>query len=94
MLSMMIPWLVTQPTIQSAQQLLGMQLSLAGCSGLIVETEAYLGVEDKAAHAFGGRKTPRNHSLYLPAGNVYVYQMRQYCLLNIVTRTADRKSVV
>ena len=49
MLSMMIPWLVTQPTIQSAQQLLGMQLSLAGCSGLIVETEAYLGVEDKAA---------------------------------------------
>ena len=56
MLSMMIPWLVTQPTIQSAQQLLGMQLSLAGCSGLIVETEAYLGVEDKAAHAFGGRK--------------------------------------
>lgn len=89
MLSMMIPWLVIQPTIQSAQQLLGMQLSLAGCSGLIVETEAYLGVEDKAAHAFGGRKTPRNHSLYLPAGNVYVYQMRQYCLLNIVTRTAE-----
>lgn len=86
---MIIPWLATQPTLQSAQQLLGMKLSLANCSGLIVETEAYLGVRDQAAHAFGNRHTKRNHSLFLEAGKVYVYQMRQYCLLNIVTQAAD-----
>ncbi len=73
---MIIPWLATRPTLQSAQQLLGMKLSLANCSGLIVETEAYLGVRDEAAHAFGNRHTKRNHSLFLEAGTVYVYQMR------------------
>lgn len=41
--------------------------------GVIVETEAYLGVEDKAAHAFGGRRTARNESMYAQAGTSYVY---------------------
>jgi DNA-3-methyladenine glycosylase len=39
----------------------------------IVETEAYLGVEDPAAHAFGGRRTPRTEPLWGPAGTLYVY---------------------
>jgi DNA-3-methyladenine glycosylase len=39
----------------------------------LVETEAYLGVVDRAAHAWGGRRTPRNQSLYLPPGHAYVY---------------------
>lgn len=42
-------------------------------SGLIVETEAYLGVRDRAAHAFGGRRTDRNESMYQRAGTLYVY---------------------
>ena len=29
-------------------------------SGMIVEAEAYLGIADRAAHSYGGRRTPRN----------------------------------
>lgn len=42
-------------------------------AGIIVETEAYLGVEDRAAHSFGGRRTPRVESMYARAGTAYVY---------------------
>lgn len=61
---MILPWLETQSTLDSARQLLGMKLSLGACSGLIVETEAYLGARDQAAHAFNHRHTTRNHSLF------------------------------
>jgi len=60
-----------------ARRLLGQHLVrvLAGerLGGTIVEVEAYLGVEDRAAHTFGGRRTPRNESMYLPGGHLYVY---------------------
>jgi DNA-3-methyladenine glycosylase len=39
----------------------------------IVETEAYLGVEDPAAHAYGGRRTRRTEPLWGPPGTIYVY---------------------
>ena len=42
-------------------------------SGRIVETEAYTGVEDRAAHSFGGRRTPRNEAMYALGGTAYVY---------------------
>jgi DNA-3-methyladenine glycosylase len=42
-------------------------------AGLIVETEAYLGSPDRAAHTHGGRRTPRNESMYLEGGHAYVY---------------------
>jgi DNA-3-methyladenine glycosylase len=41
--------------------------------GMIVETEAYVGVRDRASHAFGGRRTPRNESMYSRPGTLYVY---------------------
>jgi DNA-3-methyladenine glycosylase len=42
-------------------------------AGLIVETEAYLGAIDRAAHTFGGRRTARNASMWLDGGHYYVY---------------------
>jgi DNA-3-methyladenine glycosylase len=42
-------------------------------AGIIVEVEAYLGERDRAAHTWGGRRTPRNESMYLPGGHAYVY---------------------
>lgn len=42
-------------------------------AGRIVEVEAYLGIPDRAAHTFGGRRTARNASMWLDAGHAYVY---------------------
>ncbi|MFZ5624860.1 MAG: DNA-3-methyladenine glycosylase, partial [Gemmatimonadota bacterium] len=43
-------------------------------AGRIVETEAYLGRDDPASHAFGGRRNAHNASLYGPPGTWYVYR--------------------
>ena len=64
-------------------------------SGMIVETEAYLGVEDKAAHSYGGRRTPRNEITYSEGGHVYVFFVYgMYYQLNLVTGPADQAHVV
>jgi DNA-3-methyladenine glycosylase len=41
--------------------------------GYIVETEAYTGVNDKAAHSYGGKLTPRTRTMYMRGGLSYVY---------------------
>lgn len=43
-------------------------------AGVIVETEAYLGYDDPASHAFRGRRHGGNESLYCPPGTWYVYR--------------------
>lgn len=42
-------------------------------AGIIVETEAYFGIRDKASHAYGGRRTNRTETLYREGGISYVY---------------------
>lgn len=42
-------------------------------SGRIVETEAYIGITDKASHSFSGKRTSRNEHMYAKAGTAYVY---------------------
>ena len=61
-----------------ARALLGKRLvvpSPAGerVSGRIVETEAYLGAGDKAAHSYGGRRTARTETMYALGGTAYVF---------------------
>ena len=50
----------------------------------IVETEAYLGIKDRACHTFNNNKTERNKILYMDCGTLYVYQTYGiHFLLNI-----------
>ena len=65
-------------SVEIAQRLIGSTLVRIledgmRLSGMIVETEAYLGVEDAAAHSFGGRRTARNEAMYSIGGTAYVY---------------------
>jgi len=66
-----------QSTLKVSQLLLGKFLihEYRGqkIGGMIVETEAYIGPEDRASHAFGGKQTPRNLAEYLVGGHVYIY---------------------
>ena len=60
------------------------------CGGIITETEAYKGIEDRACHAFEGRKTPRNDMMYAEGGVAYVYLCYGiHPLLNVVTNQKD-----
>lgn len=55
-------------------------------SGIIVETEAYFGIQDKASHAYDGRRTNRTEIMYSEGGISYVYLCYGiHHLFNIVT---------
>jgi DNA-3-methyladenine glycosylase len=79
------------PTVDAARALLGCVLVRRGgprtLAARIVETEAYLGPEDPAAHAYSGR-TPRTEPLYGPPGTLYVYLVygMHHCLNLAVDR--------
>ncbi len=80
----------TTDVVQIAKNLLGKQL-ISHCggettTGIIVETEAYKAPEDLASHARGNKRTPRNQTMYSPAGNSYVYICYGiHNLFNVVT---------
>ncbi len=76
--------------VQLAKELLGKliitQIDGKITSGIIVETEAYRGPDDKGCHAFGGRYTERTKTMYAQGGTVYVYICYGiHPMLNIVT---------
>ncbi|APR64882.1 DNA-3-methyladenine glycosylase [Borrelia anserina] len=51
----------------------------------IVETEAYMGIIDRACHAYGGRMTSRTRAMYSIGGYAYVYMIYGvYYMLNVV----------
>jgi DNA-3-methyladenine glycosylase len=55
-------------------------------AGVITETEAYLGIDDRACHAYGGRRTARTEIMYQAGGVAYIYLCYGiHHLFNVVT---------
>lgn len=88
-----------EDAIEVSRDLLGKLLVVAAAdgtrvSGMIVETEAYLGVLDKAAHSYGSRRTARNEITYAAGGHVYVFFIYgMYYQLNLVTGQTNQPHV-
>lgn len=63
--------------------------------GMIIETEAYKGIEDRACHAYGGRRTKRTEVMFWEGGVSYVYFIYGlHALFNIVTHTEGHPHAV
>ena len=79
-----------EDVVAIARDLLGKKLctNINGVytAGIITETEAYAGANDKASHAFGNKLTPRNEVMYHQGGTGYVYLCYGlHHLFNVVT---------
>lgn len=87
-------------TLAVARDLLGKLLVVPDekgrrASGMIVEVEAYMGITDKGAHSYGGRRTARNEVTYGPGGQTYVFFVYgMYYQLNFVLGPPDHPHVV
>ena len=98
-----MPMILTQPfysrdPVVVARELLGKVLVRTWnehlLSGVISETEAYLGENDTASHASRGR-TPRTQTMYGPPGRAYVYLVYgMFNMLNVVTEPKGVASAV
>jgi DNA-3-methyladenine glycosylase len=88
-----------RPTARVARALIGCWLvrrhAGAWYGARLVETEAYLGVVDRAAHSFDGRRTARVEPMYAEGGHLYVFLVYgMHCCANVVTRAAGTPEAV
>ncbi|MBC5992886.1 DNA-3-methyladenine glycosylase [Pontibacter cellulosilyticus] len=90
----------TRPdVVQIARELLGKHVytCIDGIitGGMVVETEAYAGENDKACHAHLNRRTQRTQIMYSEGGVAYVYLVYGiYHLFNIITNKQDKADAV
>ncbi|MEX0744191.1 MAG: DNA-3-methyladenine glycosylase [Phycisphaeraceae bacterium] len=93
------PFFQREP-VELAKSLLGQRLVRVlddgtRFAGTIVETEAYLGIPDLAAHTANGRRTRRNESMWGEAGHAYVYfTYGMHHCMNIVAGMPDHPVAV
>lgn len=93
------PFYQRDDVVKISRELLGKQLctNIDGfyTSGMIVETEAYNGRNDKACHAHLNRRTKRTEIMYAPGGVAYVYLCYGiHYLFNIITNQKDLADAV
>ncbi|MFB1050262.1 DNA-3-methyladenine glycosylase [Paraliobacillus sp. JSM ZJ581] len=86
------------PTLTLAKQLLGCILiketSEGTAAGMIVETEAYIGPQDRAAHSYQNKRTKRTEIMFGPPGYTYTYSMHTHCLFNVVSGQVNHPEAV
>ena len=87
-----------RPTITVAREILGTRLVRIDhgkrLSGIITESEAYIGETDLGCHACAGR-TPRTAIMFGPPGHAYVYfTYGMHWMLNFVTEAEDFPAAV
>ena len=88
-----------ESSIQLAQDLIGKLLvhKINGkrISGRIVEVEAYMGIKDKAAHSYAGKRTKRTEIMYGVPGILYVFLIYgMYSCVNVVAGEIDEPVAV
>ncbi|MEH7097864.1 DNA-3-methyladenine glycosylase [Neobacillus vireti] len=87
-----------QPTLELARALLGCLLVKETAEGMtagyIVETEAYIGPGDRAAHSYQNRRTKRTEVMFQRSGLVYTYLMHTHCLFNVVSGGEEKPEAV
>ncbi|MEH7748613.1 DNA-3-methyladenine glycosylase [Neobacillus drentensis] len=87
-----------QHTLELAKALLGCLLvketNEGMAAGYIVETEAYIGPGDRAAHSYNNRRTPRTEVMFQRSGLVYTYLMHTHCLFNVVSGGEEHPEAV
>jgi len=87
-----------QPTLELAKALLGCLLvketNEGMAAGYIVETEAYIGPGDRAAHSYNNRRTKRTEVMFQRSGLAYTYLMHTHCLFNVVSGGEEKPEAV
>lgn len=83
-------YFLNEDVVEVAHDLIGKKLitKLNGklTSGIITETEAYAGANDRASHAYGNRRTERTETMFAEGGIAYVYLCYGiHHLFNVVT---------
>lgn len=88
-----------QPCLSLAKAFLGKVLVRRYADGTelrgrIVETEAYLGGEDRASHSAGGKRTERNTAMFMKPGTIYVFPIYGILLCMNVSSEGEGAAVL